>query len=135
MLESHSKITIIRARHPDKKELNEQLMYLGTSLGLFNPRDKDRSLFRIFIELLKAAKKNQGLTSDIIAERLKLSRGAVVHHLNKLIESGLVLHRHSEYVLRESTLYSVVEEIEKDVFRTLADVKLTAREIDRWLEF
>ena len=77
-------ITIIRNRLP-KKQVNEELQWFGDSLGLFNLRDKDKSCFRIFLELVKAAKVNNPLTSDEIGEHLKLSRGTVIHHINKLM--------------------------------------------------
>ena len=52
------RITIIRMRRPETPSLNEELQWFGSSLGLFNLRDKDKSCFRIFIELLKATKTN-----------------------------------------------------------------------------
>ena len=84
-------VTIINIRKPGRS-LNNELQWFGSSLGLFNLRDKDKSCFRIFIELLKAVKHNHPLTSDEIAERLKLTRGTVVHHLNKLMGSCIVIH-------------------------------------------
>ena len=68
---THQRITIIRERRP-VRNLNEELQWLGNSLGLFNLRDKDKSCFRIFIELLKAAKVDKPLTSDEIAVNLDL---------------------------------------------------------------
>ncbi len=134
MLEIQNKITIVKVRHPKRKDLNDQLQFLGSSLGLFNSRDKDRSMFRIFIELLKVARRDKGLSSDELASQLKLTRGTVIHHLNKLMECGLVLRSGNSYHLRESSLRSVVDEVEKDLGRTLQDVKVVAREIDGWLE-
>ncbi len=50
------RITIINIRKPAERSINQELQWLGTSLGLFNLRDKNKSCFRIFIDLLKAAK-------------------------------------------------------------------------------
>ena len=52
----HQKLTIINFPIPHKRNINADLKWLGSSLGLFNIRDKDKSMFRLFIELLKAAK-------------------------------------------------------------------------------
>ncbi|MFW6449793.1 MAG: hypothetical protein ACOCZ6_01955 [Nanoarchaeota archaeon] len=61
-------ITIIRLKKPRSNEINEELQWLGASLGLFNLRDKDKSCFRIFIELIKNARiRDEPLTSDQIA--------------------------------------------------------------------
>ena len=55
------KITIVRINKPREHTLNEELQFLGSSLGLFGLRDKNNSCFRIFIELLKATRKNKML--------------------------------------------------------------------------
>ena len=86
------RITIINIRKPKEQNINEELQWFGTSLGLFNLRDKDKSCFRVFIELLKSAKQKQIVTSDELASKLGLSRGTIIHHINKLLESGLVVH-------------------------------------------
>lgn len=134
MLIRRQKITIIRHRLPVRKNLNEELQWFGNSLGLFNLRDKDKSCFRIFIELIKSAKKNQPVTSDDIAEKLGLSRGTVIHHINKLIDAGIVIVDRNKYMLRVDNLETLVEEIKKDVVRTVDDLRQVAEDIDKWLE-
>ena len=126
----HQRITIINYRRPAKKELNAELQFFGNALGLFGDRDKEKSCFRIFIELLKSTRKNHPLSSDEIAARTHLSRGTVIHHINKLIESGLAAVEDSHYLLRAGNLESVMEEIQKDTNRTLEDLKQIAHEID-----
>ncbi len=130
---SRQKITIINIKRPNLDTVNNKLQWLGSSLGLFNLRDKDRSCFRIFIELLKATKAKQPLSSDEIAYRLNLSRGTVVHHINKLIESGIVVTEGKKYVLRVDNLNALVDEIEKDLTRTCEELKGIAKDIDAWL--
>src|SRR3989338_7072996 len=129
----HQKITIINIRKPSHSELNQELQFFGQSLGLFNLRDKDKSCFRIFIELLKSAKKQEQLTSDEIAEKLSLSRGTVIHHMNKLMESGIVVHEKNRYLLRVDNLSTLINEVEKDIQRTCNDLKEIANEIDKRL--
>ncbi|MFT4304727.1 MAG: winged helix-turn-helix transcriptional regulator [Candidatus Woesearchaeota archaeon] len=127
----YRKVTIISGKKPTTTNVNDEIRWLGGSLGLFNLRDKDSSCFRIFIELLKNAKKEEGLSSDEIALKSNLSRGTVVHHLNRLIESGLVVVDKNRYQLRESHLSILVEEIKKDINRTMEDLKKIAENIDR----
>jgi predicted transcriptional regulator len=110
--------------------MNENLQFLGDSLGLFNLRDKDKSCFRVFIELLKAAKRKHPLSSDELAFRLGLSRGTVIHHINRLIESGIVIHEGNNYYLRVDKLETLIKEIKKDVNRTIDDLQELAKEID-----
>lgn len=133
MIISHHKITIIRHRKPSKASINEQLQWLGSSLGLFGLRDKDKSCFRIFVELIKNAKAKKPVTSDELAFRLNLSRGTVIHHINNLMKSGLVIHEGNKYLLRVESLTSLIEEVEKDIKRTCDDLKQIAKNIDEEL--
>ena len=127
------RITIVNIRRPSETNVNQELQWLGTSLGLFNLRDKDKSCFRVFIELLKCAKGNRTLTSDELAAKLDLSRGTIIHHINRLMESGLVLHEGNNYPLRVDNLKALIEELEKDLKRALDDLKDVANEIDKTL--
>lgn len=129
---THQKITIVSVRKP-ARNLNNELQWFGSSLGLFNLRDKDKSCFRVFIELLKAAKLDKPLTSDEIAAKLGLSRGTVIHHINKLIESGIVIPHHNRYMLRVNNLELLVDEIKTDAERTFYDLRKVAKEIDQFL--
>ncbi len=129
MLIRQRKITIVKLSKP-QHSINEELQWFGNSLDLFNIRDKDRSCFRIFIELLKTTKKGEPISSDELARKLNLSRGTVVHHLNKLIESGIVMIVKNKYILRGNNLLELVEEIEADTKRTLHELKRVARDID-----
>ena len=124
------RITIISIRKPAVKNVNQELQWLGSSLGLFNLRDKDKSCFRVFIELIKNAKKGIPLSSDELAYRLDLSRGTVVHHIHKLLESGIVVQAPKGYILRIDSLRELIDEVEKDLRRTCNDLREMAEEID-----
>ncbi|MBI4151270.1 helix-turn-helix domain-containing protein [Candidatus Woesearchaeota archaeon] len=127
------RITIVTVRKPPRANLNDELQWFGSSLGLFGQRDKDKSMFRVFLELVKAAKTGRPLSSDAIAETLDLTRGTVVHHINKLIESGIVLYDGRHYWLRDNSLELLIEEVQKDTERTIEDLRKAAREIDQML--
>lgn len=127
------RITIVTMRKPARANLNEELQWFGSSLGLFGQRDKDKSMFRVFLELVKAAKTGEPLSSDTIAATLALSRGTVVHHINKLIEAGIVLYDGRHYWLRDNSLELLIEEVRKDTDRTIDDLRKAAREIDQML--
>ncbi len=132
MIIRHSKkITIIRTNKPVERDINHELQWLGVSLGLFNLRDKDKSCFRIFIELLKAAKSRNPISSDELALKLGITRGTVVHHLNKLMESGLVIHERKGYMLRVDNLSELINELERDVKRICHDLKVIASDVDK----
>jgi predicted transcriptional regulator len=125
-----TRITIIRSTKPEKEDINKQLQWFGGSLGLFNLRDKDKSCFRVFITLIQASKENKKLSSDEIAARTKLTRGTVVHHLNKLMDSGIVVSDRNKYLLRMDTLEEVVEHMKRDVDEAWDKLMEVAKDID-----
>src|SRR3989344_3174509 len=122
MYKQTMKITVLRLRKPAEKDVNKDLQWFSESLGLFGERDKEKSCFRVFLELIKAARRKTALTSDEIALRSNLTRATVIHHLHKLIESGLVLPYDNKYILRVENLESLVFEVRKDLMRTLEDL-------------
>lgn len=126
----HQRITIINIRKPVKHNLNAELQWFGSSLGLFNLRDKDKSCFRLFIELLKAAKMRLPLTSDELAFKLQLSRGTIIHHLNKLIDAGLVVHQGRRYMLRDHNLQRLMHDIKQDFVKTMNVLEKVAKDLD-----
>ncbi len=127
------RITIVKVRKTAAGNINQELQWLGNSLGLFNLRDKDSSCFRVFITLVRKAKRNETISSDEIAERLNLSRGTVVHHLTKLMNSGIVVREKEGYLLRESNLRDVVKDIQRDMESMFSQLREVAREIDEKL--
>lgn len=128
------RITIIRISRPARQNVNDELKWLGHSLGLFSERDKDSSLYRLFVELIKCRKGDHAVTSDELATRLDLTRGTVVHHLNKLLESGIVIGERNRYALRVENLEVLIDELRKDVRRAMDDLKEIARQIDEELK-
>lgn len=133
MITEFRKVTIIKIRKTTDKEINKDLQWLSMSLGLFGERDKEKSCFRLFIELLKAARKRTVITSDELAARSHLTRATVIHHLNRLIESGIVIQQGNGYILRADNLETVIEEIKRDAMRVFEDLKLIAEELDEEL--
>ena len=133
MIIQSRKITVVKISRPLKKDINEELQWIGSSLGLFGLRDKDKSCFRVFIELLKAAKAREPLSSDEIAERLGLTRGTVIHHINKLMESGLVTKVKNKYMLRVENMEDLIDELRRDFERAYHNLKQVAVDVDRSL--
>src|SRR3990167_8102473 len=123
------KVTVIKVRRVGEGNVNSDLQWLGNSLGLFNLRDRDSSCFRIFITLIKKSN-HDPISSDEIAERLHLSRGTVVHHLIKLMDSGIVVREKEGYLLRENNLQRLVLDLQRDAESLFAELKEVAKDID-----
>lgn len=124
-------ITIINSKKLENNELNQEIQWISNCLGMFNKRDKEKSCFRIFINLLK---EQNPISSDEIAERSNLSRGTVIHHISKLRDSGIVIKKDKGYTLKTKNFEELIEEIEKDVFNTMKKIKEVSKRIDERLE-
>jgi predicted transcriptional regulator len=122
-------ITIVQLPPPRGHDINYELQWLGSSLGLFGDRDKDKSCFRVFITLVKEGKRRP-LSSDHIAAQLHLSRGTVVHHINHLISSGIVEKERKGYTLRVENLRGLIEEMHRDMDKMFQRLKHVSKEID-----
>ena len=120
------RIIIIRKEKPIL-DRDKELQWISDSLGLFNERDKERSCYRIFVELLKEKKP---LRSDDIALNSRLSRGTVVFHLNKLMDSGLVINEENKYKLREKKVSYLIKKLRKDVLTTLKEIEEIAKDFE-----
>ena len=127
------KITLLKIRKQNIENINQELQWLGNSLGLFNLRDRDSSCFRVFITLIRKAKRNEAVSSDDIAALLHLTRGTVVHHLIKLMDAGLVVKDGRKYILREHNLQQVIKDIQRDMDVVFSELTGVAKEIDEKL--
>ena len=130
MIYEFRKVTLIKTRKPQKKDLNTDLQWFSESLGLFSQRDKERSCFRIFVELVKSVRRRQLLSSDDLAEKTNLTRGTIIHHISHLIESGLVSQYENKYMLRVENLETLIEELQRDLGRVFEDLRDMAQELD-----
>lgn len=127
------RITIVNVRRPKEVSVNDELQWFGHTLGLFGERDRDKSCFRIFIELIKAIKATGGLSSDELADKLGLTRATVIHHLNTLMERGIVKHEGNRYIMRGDKLSLLVDDLQRDMERAVSEMRQAAKELDKLL--
>ncbi len=128
------RIIIRRIRSPAPGDINNDIDYICRSFGYFSQRDKQDTAGKIFRLLVKdASEKALGLTSDEVAEKLDLTRGAIVYHLNNFITSGLVIREKNRYRLRSASMQRSIEEIKNDVDRMFNHMLRIASDIDEQL--
>ncbi|MFH1592430.1 MAG: ArsR family transcriptional regulator [Candidatus Woesearchaeota archaeon] len=133
MSQERRRYIIKTLKEPRKKGLEVDMEWVCRSLGFAGTRDKEKTAVRIFKLLLQAAKKGEGLTSDEIAEKIKPTRGAVVHHLNKFMRAGLIVKVSNDYELRMNCLKKTIEEIKLDAERAIMNIGRIAESIDKEL--
>ena len=116
-------------------DINEQLHWISQALGLFNERDKEKSCHRIFIELVKAKKDNDVLSSQDLAEKANLSRATVLHHLDKLVESNIVAEKNHEFELIDNNLNAIISRLKKEMNEFLEEMEKVSKKLDEELGF
>lgn len=127
------KIVLDSVRKPAEQNVNKDMQWIGESFGLFNLRDREKSCFRIFVEIVKSARKAKALSTDELASKAHLTRATVIYHLSRLTASGLVVQVNNCYALRENNLSNTITEMRKDVLRAFESVGDVAKDIDEEL--
>lgn len=127
-------IVIKKIRSPAPGSIDEDIDFLCKSLGYFSRRDKQDTAGKIFRLLVKEASElEKNFTSDELAEKLDLTRGAIVHHLNSFISAGIIVKEQNTYRLRSASLQKSMEEIRSDIDRIMSQMIKIAKELDEKL--
>jgi predicted transcriptional regulator len=127
-------VTVKKIRSPAPGNISNDIDFICKSLGYFSLRDKQETAGRIFRLLVtECCSDSEGLSSDDIAERLELSRGSIVHHLNSFISTGIVVKERNMYRLRSTSLQKCIDEIKEDINRIFKQMTKIANEIDEKL--
>ena len=127
------KIVIKRIEQPLSRSPAEELEWICQSLGFLEPIDREKTASAIFKEIVRSAEEGTPLNSTDIAEKVHMSRGSVINHLNNLILSGLIVKDGRYFFPRSRSVLRTIEEIEEDIARVFTKMKKTAREIDEEL--
>lgn len=131
--EAFAEYVILDVRMPPTADFEKDVEWICKCFGFLESRDKEKTAARVFRALLEAMKMGKGLSSDELAKKIGLTRGTMVHHLNKLIQSGLAVHREGRYELRGTSLQRTVQEVKRDISRIFENIEHVARSIDETL--
>lgn len=143
-------ITIRKLEAPLKRSFDQEFEFLARSLGI----DTDSVAGQVFKEILLASEKSggpeglsvtatvthrsppvvMGISSAQLVERVGMSRGSIVNHLQNLQASGLIEKEGRNYRLRAQSMYRLMEELRQDVERVFAQLERTALDLDREME-
>ncbi|MFH1721866.1 MAG: ArsR family transcriptional regulator [Candidatus Altiarchaeota archaeon] len=123
-------LLIRNLEEPFNREVLNEINWICESFGFFEKIDKQKTVSSIFTQILEKSRLGKGITSTELTEELQLSRVAVLNHLKKLINAGLITQNGNEYQLRSQNLYRTVREMKRDVKRSFEDVERIAKEID-----
>lgn len=124
-------LTIRKVALPESENFNEQIAWICASLGFFENIDKNKNAASIFREIFLSSAQGQVLTSTSIAQRVGMSRGSVINHLNNLRNAGLIEKGGKYYFTRHRTMKGIIEEIEDDLIHIFSRMKKVGEKIDK----
>jgi predicted transcriptional regulator len=128
------RIIIRKVERPFSGVISDDLDWICESLGFFGPGPRENAA-TVFKVIVRATENGQGLTSTEIANRLEMSRGSAINHLNNLMKSGLISKHGRHYLARSRSVYRTIEEIEDEVDLLFNRIKKAARQIDSEMGF
>jgi len=129
-----TKLTIRNVALPEKEDFDEKIAWICSSLGFFEKIDKDKTAAIIFKEIYLAGMLGRVLTSSAIAEKIGMSRGSVINHLNNLLNAGIIEKGGKYYFTRHKTMNGIITEIEDDAMHLFSRMKKVAKEIDSQID-
>lgn len=127
---SKFKLTIRKVDFSQQTDFDSKIAWICSSLGFFEMIDKNKNAAAIFKEIFLATSMGQVLTSTTIAQRIGMSRGSTINHLNNLVKSGLIEKNGRYYYARNKTMAGTINEIEDDLIHIFSRIKKVAETID-----
>jgi hypothetical protein len=116
---------------PDFNDPEKLIKWFVSVLGLSGEGEIDSIGEQILSEFAKAAYLDKGLSSSELKLDTVLARSTVIYHLNRFIDSGLLVKKGRKYYLRASEMSKAIEEIEYDIDRELSRMLDTAKQFDK----
>ncbi len=125
-------ITLKRVERPSKKGFERELERFCEAFGISPENDSlSRDILREILK--KESSGREGIRSIIISRKMHVTRGGAIYHLNRLMDTGLIVRRGRQYELRGQNLRDTVEEMEEDMRRLFKNMRRMAAEIDEEL--
>ena len=124
------RLTIRKVDLPQSNDFDNKIARVCSSLGFFEMIDKNKNAAAIFKEIFLATSMGQVLTSTTIAQRIGMSRGSTINHLNNLVRSGLIEKNGKYYYARSKTMIGTINEIEDDLLHIFSRIKKVGENVD-----
>jgi predicted transcriptional regulator len=129
------KIYVREIRLPGKADEKKDIEWIIESLSLSSAKDNDKTASKIFKELIDAAREQRPVSTTQISEKVGVTRGTVLFHLQKFSQCGLVRSSGRTYTLRHSSLEETVDSMLRDAEQMFKRMRRVASELDAEMGF
>ncbi len=120
---------VIKSLDRPKEDVDAMIVWFCETFGLAN--DADNAIEGVVLKkFLLAARQARGISSKELAKGAPVAHSTIIYHLNRLIDSGLIVKKGRKYYLRAPELSELVEEMEYDVEREFRRISDIATELD-----
>ena len=127
------RIVIKVLEKPDFNDPEKLIKWFCSVLGLSS--EEDSAVTGIGEQILgsfaRAAYTSEGISSSELKISTGIARSTVIYHLNRFMDSGLLVKKGRKYYLRASEMSKAIEEIEYDIDKEMKRMLDTAKEFDK----
>ncbi|MGC8587098.1 MAG: hypothetical protein ACP5K9_02295 [Candidatus Micrarchaeia archaeon] len=117
---------------PRDTSSDELIRWFCRAFGLTEkPEDMEPKLLKAIVHASFAGK---GITSKELYKMLEEPRSTIIYHLNRLIETGVIVRKGRRYYLRSADMQSTIEELQADMMREFERFEEYAEKLDSLFE-
>ena len=128
---TEERISIRPISKPAKESVDTLVSWFCESLDLSDKDDLEPTMLK---EIIDRSIKGSGVTSMELKISLDTPRTTVIYHLNRFIDSGIVVRKGRKYYLRSSDMASTLEELQADMQREFVRMIEFAQKMDAMFE-
>ncbi len=126
------KVVIRYVRKPAEENAEGLLRLFAMAFNFCDDGD-DKEIY-LLKEVIKKSFSDEGVTSKNLTSDLELPRTTIIYHLNRFINSGIVVRRGRKYFLRSEDMASTFEEVQQDMEREFNKLIEYAKKFDKMME-
>lgn len=108
------RIIIQEINLPRTNKFSDEVKWICESLGFIEGRDTSQNSFNILNELLRQSSKRELISTEDLANSLKIEAHTINHHIRNLMDFGIVCREKRKIKLRNKNLTFSIQEMKRD---------------------
>ena len=117
------------AQAPKRQQSPDEFEQICRLFGALSERDTGHTVVRVYRVVIERSHPQNGIGSSELAEMERLNRLTALHHLNRLVELGMLEKRGARYHPRNFD--DIFDEFEKQAVENIRSARLVAKQLER----